>query len=101
MASGFGVFNFTCCFKDVMALNKIRNGFSNSVPCTYLNTGKLRTEKEIDSENVYFQQNNFGTTLSFTIIIIYYSTLNGKDKALNTLKTSQKTMKNNYLPQRK
>ena len=101
LASGLGVFNFTCRFKDVKGLNKIGNGFWNSFPWTYLNAGKLTTENEIDSESVYFQQHNFGTNLSYTIIIIYYFTLNGKGKALNTLKTSQKTMKNEYIPQRK
>ena len=32
LASGLGVFNFTCRFKDVKGLNKIGNGFWNSFP---------------------------------------------------------------------
>ena len=54
LANSFGVFNFNCRSKDVKRLDKI--GFWKAVLCTYLDTGKLTTENEINSENVYFQQ---------------------------------------------
>ena len=44
-----------------------------------------------NSEKFIF--NNFGTIPGYSISIIYYFTPNGKDKALNTLKTSLKTTK--------
>ena len=56
MADGLGVFNFSCRSKDAKGLDKIRNDFWKAVLCTYLDTGKLTTENEINSENVYFQQ---------------------------------------------
>ena len=51
LANGFGVFNFSCRSKDAKGLDKIRNGFWKAVLCTYLDTGKLTTENEINSEN--------------------------------------------------
>ena len=55
-----------------------------------------------NSEKFIF--NNFGTIPGYSISIIYYFTPNGKDKALNTLKTSLKTTKkkkwNSYLNNR-
>ena len=57
LANGFGVFNFNCCSKDSLKrLDTIRNSFWKAFLCTYLDTGKLTTENEINSENVYFQQ---------------------------------------------
>jgi len=55
LAKGLGVFNFNYPSKDVKGLDKLRNGFCKANLCTYLDTGKLTSENEIDSENVYFQ----------------------------------------------
>ena len=99
MANGFVVFNFSCRSKDAKGLDKIKNGFWKAVLCTYLDTGKVTTEKEINSENVYFQQLWNNSLIQYKNNLLFYP--NGKDKALNTLKTSQTTTKNDYLPLKK
>ena len=50
LANGFGVFNFNCRSKDAKGLDKIINGFWKAVLCTHLDTGKLTTENEINSD---------------------------------------------------
>ena len=62
------MFNFNCRSKDAKGLNKVRNGFWKAVLCTYLDTGKLPTENETNSENVCFQQLWKNSLIS----IIYY-----------------------------
>ena len=52
LENGFGVFNFNCRSKDAKGLDKIRNGFWKAGLFTYLDTGKLTTENEINTENV-------------------------------------------------
>ena len=96
LANGLGVFNCNCRSKDAKGIDKIRNGFWKAVLCTYLDTGKLTTENEINSENVYFQQFWNNSPIQYKHILLFYP--ERKDKALNTLKTSQKTTKNDYLP---
>ena len=73
LANGFVVFNFSCRSKDAKGLDKIKKGFWKAVLCTYLDTGKLTTEKEINSEKVYFQQ-LWNNSLIHNISIIYYFT---------------------------
>ena len=72
MANGFGVFNLNFRSRDVKGLDKIRNGFCKAVLCTYLDTGKLTIENEIDSENVYFQKHWNNSLIQYKHHLLYY-----------------------------
>ena len=72
LANGFGVFNFNCCSKDAKGLNKIRNGFWKVVLSTYLDTGKLTTKNEINSENVYFQKLWNNSLIQYKYNLLFY-----------------------------
>ena len=64
LANGLWGVNFNYRSKDVKGFDKIRNGFQKSVLCTYLDTGKRKTENEFDSKKKNeFIFNTFGTTL--------------------------------------
>ena len=67
-----GFFNFNCRSKDVKGLDKIKNGFWKAVLCTYLDTGKLTTENEINSENVYFQQLWNNSLIQYKHNLLFY-----------------------------
>ena len=72
LANGYGVFNFNCRSKDVKGLDIIRNDFWKAVLCTYLDTGKLTTENEINSENVYFQQLWNNSLIQYKHNLLFY-----------------------------
>ena len=73
MANGLGVFNFNCPSKDVKGLDKFRNGFWKADLCTYLDTGKLTSKNEIDSENVYFQQLWNNSLIQYKHNLLFYT----------------------------
>ena len=66
------MFNFNCRSKDAKGLDKIRNCFWKAVLCTYLDTDKLSTEKEINSEKIYFQQLWNNSLIQYKHNLLFY-----------------------------
>ena len=90
-----GVFNCNCRSKDAKGLDKTRNGFWKAVLCTYLDTGKLTTENEINSENVYFQQLLNNSLIHYKHILLFYP--EGKRQGIEYIKDITKDNEKRFL----